>query len=86
MSVSFIIQYVVFLSQVIADCLSGLLFKNKRDRKMVCVDPKVQVPQGVVSVGTNVNKVTCMHQLAHNFASPWLHWHYAVAKHSPANP
>ena len=27
--------------QVIADSLSGLLFKNKRDRKMVCVDPKV---------------------------------------------
>ncbi|CAI8017602.1 Cilia- and flagella-associated protein 299 [Geodia barretti] len=27
--------------QVIADSLSGLLFKNKRDRKMVCVDPKI---------------------------------------------
>ncbi|CAI8017607.1 Cilia- and flagella-associated protein 299, partial [Geodia barretti] len=30
--------------QVIADSLSGLLFKNKRDRKMVCVDPKAPSP------------------------------------------
>ena len=27
--------------QIIADNSSGLLFKNKRDRKMICVDPKV---------------------------------------------
>ena len=30
------------ITQVIADSSSGLLFKNKKDRKMVCVDPKVK--------------------------------------------
>ena len=29
--------------QVISDNSSGLLFKNKRDRKIVTVDPKVNI-------------------------------------------
>ncbi|XP_064383122.1 cilia- and flagella-associated protein 299-like [Halichondria panicea] len=33
--------------QVIADNASGLLFKNKRDRKIINVDPKVQAVWGV---------------------------------------
>ena len=40
---SLLTQPVMLYSQVIADSLSGLLFKNKRDRKIVCVDPKVGV-------------------------------------------
>ena len=34
-------------TQVIADNASGLLFKNKRDRKIINVDPKVQAVWGV---------------------------------------
>lgn len=36
-----ILLLLLFFLQVIADNISGLLFKNKRDRKVINVDPKV---------------------------------------------
>jgi hypothetical protein len=34
---------VLLYAQVIADNTTGLLFKNKRDRKVINVDPKVRI-------------------------------------------
>merc|ERR1711963_1137167 len=45
--------------QVIADSTSGLLFKNKRDRKIVNVDPKAATP-GDNSTRTIVETPKCI--------------------------
>lgn len=54
---------------MIADSLSGLLFKNKRDRKMVCVDPKVC---GHLCAYVNAGNLSFSCIICYPFASPSL--------------
>ena len=63
---SFITIFSLFLAihlQVIADSVTGLLFKNKRDRKIINVDPKV----GCVCVCVCV----CYIELRSKGGGPW---------------
>ena len=39
----------IYYFQVIAENPSGLLFKNKRDRKILNVDPKVQLYNAIIN-------------------------------------
>ena len=42
--------------QIIADSAIGLIFKNKRDRKVINVDPKVREREREVEVHPHVNQ------------------------------